>query len=124
MNDDHVDRKKVLMNMYIYTLLFHHVKLDGLRDQHLYRLIVYTIFVLHFRISVDRYNLCHYNMFLNFVFVNDYDDVQFLSMHVIHRRVFVNELWLLHDRQANENLAKDNHFDWRNAMVHVVMMKL
>jgi hypothetical protein len=58
------------------------------------------------------------------VFVNDYVHEQFLSICVIHQQVFENELMWLHDRQANEHRAKDNHFDWKDAMVHGVMMRL
>jgi hypothetical protein len=123
-DDDQIDHNNMLMIRCMYNLLFHHVKLDELHDRDLYRLIVCTIYVLQFRILVDRYNPFYCNMWLHFVFVNDYDDEQFLSMYVIHRRVFGNELRFLHDRQVNENLAMDNHFDWRNAMVHVVMMRL
>jgi len=108
----------------MYNLLYYHVRLDKLHDQDLYRLIVYTIFVLQFRILVDRYNLFHYNMMLDFLYLYDYVDELFLSINEIHRQVFENELMLLHDRQVNENHAMDNHFDLMNAMVHVVMMML
>ena len=119
-----VYHNKVLMILYIYMLLYHHVMLDELHDQDLYLLIVYTIYVLQFQILVDRYNLFYYNMLLNFVYFNDYVHELFLSMYEIHQQVFVNELMLLHDMQVNENHAMDNHFDLMNAMVHVVMMML
>ncbi len=113
------------MMSYIYNfLLFHHVKLDRLHDQDFYLLIVYTIFVLQFLILVDRHSLFYYGMWLNFVYSHDYDDELFLSMYVIHLLVFVNVRMLLHDRQVNENLARDNHFDSKNAMDHVVMMRI
>ncbi len=110
------------MNLYIYMLLYHHVMLDVLHDQHLYPLIVYTIYVLLFQILVDRYNLFYYDKILNVLYFHDYDHELFLSMYEIHQLVFEIELMLLHDKQEDEHHAMDNHFDLMDAMAHVVLM--
>src|SRR5689334_11740151 len=105
-------------------LLFYRVMLDRLHDQDLFLLIVYTIYVLQFRILVDKYNLFYCDKMLDFLYFDDFVHVLFLSMYEIHEQVFVNEQVLLHDRQVNEHHAMDNHFDLMDAMVHVAMMML
>jgi hypothetical protein len=106
-------------------LLYRHVMLDVLHDQDLYLLFGCNVYVLQFRILADRYNLFDYNMMRSCVeYFDDYDHVLFHAMYEIRQQVFDYELMLLHDRQVNEHHAMDNHFDWMNAMDHVVMMMI
>jgi hypothetical protein len=118
-----VYHNKVLTILCIGMLLYHHVMIDVLHDQDLYLSIVYTIYVLQFRILVDRYNPYYYNMYLDVLYFDDYAHGLFLlSMYEFRQQVFENELMLLHGKRVNEHHAMDNYFDLMNAMDHVILM--
>jgi len=85
--------RNVSLIHYIYMSLYHHVMLDVLHDRDLCLLFVYNIYVLQFRILVDRYNLFYYNMMRSCVeYCDGYDHVLFHAMYEIHQQVFDYEL--------------------------------
>ena len=65
--------------------LYHHVLLDILHDQDPYLLFVYTIYVFHFLILADRYNLVYYDLMLVSEYFDDYVHVLFHAMYEIRQ---------------------------------------